>query len=190
MDIYFRFDSKLQAWRNQLLFAKCLNEEYITYLDRLLAIPDTLMLPESPVYFQVDERVPAHPDVYATGGPTNLYSERLTDLIIGQGISCEIIPVKMLGREQDVLLPINYNIIYLNEIYPAVDLERTKNHDFGLENLILTSAFLKEGRQFFRPKEYPYIILIHKDFRSILEKNDITGCEYLNLKNLREGIWD
>ena len=127
------------------------------------------------------------PDNFFTGTIFDLYSKRLTNLFGEAGIRHETFPVKLINRKTQETLSMEYDIFHLLEIHPGIDKKLSDNDEelVGVSKLVLTKDCIKAKRKFFRIKEVPEIVVIHKDLKNVFDSHSNYSYDFqlLNKKS-------
>lgn len=138
--------------------------------------------------FQVDPKH-RHPDNYQDSVGFQIYSDRLVKLMQDFGVKAEVFPIKTVDTTGLPLPDLKYYIFHsLEGVLSAMDEERsqwTGDRNIGIPRLILDLD--KFPRRPIFLCNHIYLPLMHEDVKHAIQKEKITGFEFLRPENYRSG---
>lgn len=138
--------------------------------------------------FRINPKHP-HPDNYVDSTGFTVYSERLINLLKPFNIKSEIFPIRLVDNQGNELLNLKYYIFHSMEgVLPAMDEEKSEwkgDRNVGIPRLVLDVTKIPL-RPIFLCNNL-YLPLMREDVKATLQKEKITGFNYLRLENYHSG---
>ncbi len=131
-------------------------------------------------------------DFLWTGTYFQLMSKRLIDILALFQVKHCIYALKMINLSNGDSLNNVYSIFHLLEVQDYIDWQKSDipKDSIKFNRIVLTEDCLKREEPMFRLKGVGDIVLVHKNLKSAILKEKISGCEFLALEDFRtwEGI--
>jgi hypothetical protein len=182
--MYYLFDSNLILWRDKYLFA--ISEKNIPFDENSWFTEPSLNMEDFHFRFLVDEKAP-FPDNYCVDPIIQLFSTRFIEILQTQNIVFESYPAILVGKKSKKIIQKEYQVFRLTQVSDCLDLERTFFQDTPIKKRPLKmlvrpeyqKSFLNSGLLMTRISGFERQIIVHHGLKTILEREHITGCQFL-----------
>lgn len=192
--MYWVYQKHIFTWRNKPVQAKLMepSSDQLAKLYQKGSFRDPRVTQPSihsiEFSYQIDPRHPK-PDLYFESFGLFLVSERLANLFKAFDVRAEYFPVTMVGPKGKVQIDLKYFVFHsLEGVLPAMEEEQsqwTGNYDIGIPRLILDLSKFEHRPLFLC--DHLYLPLMRNDLKQSIQKNGITGFEFLDPRDFHSG---
>ena len=183
--MYYVLTHALLTYRNYIIAGELVepqSAETFYFLQNHWWDPAPLPPHHPPLYMYLKKGLKQYPDTFKLGGGLlDGYSERLCHILQQFGVQFELVKTVFIDKKSKETFELSHQAFHLQEMQRAIDLERSvvlPNY-YDLEKWVLTEECLQNQWPMFRVYGFPAKILVHEKLKSELEREKITGFQFM-----------